>query len=173
MVRSVMGSIIFYQLMMCAIILAFNLYSLELNGISTNLEVFASIYEILFSVTPTFAYCFLSNRVTSRLLEVGDAFYGCAWYALAPDQQMLFFAIIQRSQRDMCFSGLGIIECTLESFSSVMLLRLHELAVHFYLPRTFFSYKTCIIFLSFPFHVIFTRPFTDNPYGLLILSSHS
>lgn len=79
MVRSVMSSIIFYQPMMCASIVAFNLYSLDLNGISTNLEVFASIYEILFSATPTFAYCFLSNRVTSRLLEVDDAFYGCAW----------------------------------------------------------------------------------------------
>lgn len=114
-----MSSVLFYQLVMCAAILAFNLYSLESNGISTDLEVFSAIYEILMSTLPTFAYCYLSNKVTTRLLEVGDVFYGCVWYDLGVDQQKLFVSIIQRAQLDICFDGFGIIQCTLQSFSSV------------------------------------------------------
>lgn len=36
-----------------------------------------------------------------------------------------------------------------------------------------FLVQTCIFFLTFPSFVIFTRPFTDNPYGLPLLSPHS
>lgn len=121
MVRSVMSCVIFFQLITCASILAFNLYSLESNGISTDLEVFSSIYEIIVSVTPTFAYCFLSDKVTSRLLEVDDAFYDCAWYDLAVDEQKLLISIIRRAQREICFDGFGIIQCTLQTFLSVMI----------------------------------------------------
>lgn len=117
MVKNVISAVIFYQLLMCAIVVALNLFKFTSNGI--NLENVISIYELFLSFVPTFIYCFFSSEVTMSLLAIGDIYFECPWYHLHFDQQKLFILMIKRSQNNFRFEGFSIVHCSLDIFLSV------------------------------------------------------
>lgn len=113
-----MSAPLFYQLLMCASIIAFNLFVLESNNIFSFDGIVAS-YEVLCYGTLTFIYCYLSDAITSNLYDIGDSFFGCAWYILPIQQQKMFIVPIQRSQRRFHLTGLALADCSLKNFLSV------------------------------------------------------
>lgn len=54
-----------------------------------------------------------------NLFEVGDIFYNSLWYKLPSQEQKLLILPIQRSQKLFRLNGFGIVDCSLEVFSSV------------------------------------------------------
>lgn len=113
-----LNAVIFGQLLVCAVITALSLFSLQSNDlISTDTVV--SVYELLCVVVMAFIYCHLSDLATSYLLRVGAIYYNCDWFTVPTKQQKLFIILIQRSQREFHFNGLGMIDCTLRTFLSV------------------------------------------------------
>lgn len=115
-----MSTIFFYQLLLCAVIVALYLSMMASSNLfSFNIIVcLAAMSTVLL---PTFFYCKLSESVTFDLELIGDTFYECSWYYLHPKQQQMFVLPIQRAQNCFRMTGLGIVECSLNAFSFVSL----------------------------------------------------
>lgn len=119
MSQDIMSAPLFYQLLMCASIIALNLFVLSSASILSFDGIVAS-YEVLIYGTLTFIYCYLSDTITSNLYEIGDSFFGCAWYFLPVQQQRLFIFPIERSHRRFHLTGFSLVDCSLRNFLSVL-----------------------------------------------------
>lgn len=163
MAQASMSALIFYQLLMCATVVAFNMFNFMVNGVSVNFEFIVSFYELLCSVIPTFIYCFLSSEVTFSLLVIGDIYFECPWYHLHLNQQKLFILMIARSQRNFCFGGFGIVHCSLDTFLSVRLI-FEAYLKEFFTQKNYFSH----------YHIrLRSINFLDNPNIRFIFSSYA
>lgn len=117
--QSILGDISFYQLVACAICIALSLFALDYNGIFSIYTIVA-LYIMASAVAPTFTFCYLAERITNDLLEIGDIFYESAWYCLPAKQQTFAILLIQCSQRRFRLKGFGIVDCSISVFLSVM-----------------------------------------------------
>lgn len=115
-----MSATLFYQLLICASIIGFNLFALESYDL-ISFESLASFYVVATYATLTYLYCYLSDTLTTNFYNVGDTFFGCWWYAMPVRHQKLFILPIQRSQRRFHLNGLGLVDCSLKNFLSVNL----------------------------------------------------
>lgn len=113
-----MSVILFTRLLVCAIVVALSLFALQSNSL-VSIDTIISMYEMFSIVVETFIYCHLSDQATTHLLNVEDIFYDCVWYMLPVKQQKLFILPMQRAQRQFYFSGLGMVDCSLETFAKV------------------------------------------------------
>lgn len=110
---------LFAMMIIASVKLAMDLFAVELNGVAS-LEGLYALVDALLTFTLMFGYCFGSECVTSDLMEVGDIFYNSSWYRLPVKQQKLLALPIQRAQREFRLSGLGLIDCSLAVFLSVI-----------------------------------------------------
>lgn len=117
-VADIQSTILFVQLVLCAVTIAMCLFSIDANGVFS-MAFIASLAGLNSVLTPTFAYCLLSENVTWNLHLVANHFYDFAWYHLPAKQQKLFVLPIRRAQREFRMTGHGIIPCSLSVFSSV------------------------------------------------------
>lgn len=113
-----MSGVLFYQLLICAAVTAFNLFALESNGF-LSLNAAVSIYLMVTALITTFLYCYLAEKFTADLKEIGLIFYHSNWFQLSIKHQKMFVLLIKRSQREFRLSCFGLIDCTLKVFSSV------------------------------------------------------
>lgn len=63
--------------------------------------------------------CVFSEVITHDLCTIADIFYGYAWYRLPVKQQKLFILPIQRANKALRLTGLGLVDCSLRVFASV------------------------------------------------------
>lgn len=117
--KAFMSATIFYQLLMCATCNAVQLFMLESNNV-LSFEGIVSIYLLLMHMSLTYACCYLSESVTANLTRVGDIFFDFPWYQLPIQQQKLIIMPIQRSNRPFYFDGFGLVDCSLQTFLSVI-----------------------------------------------------
>lgn len=110
------GTVLFYQLLMSAIDIAYYTVGIESESSSHLVVCLVGVSSVLL---PTFFFCKLSENITTDLEEIGDAFYNCPWYFLAVSQQKTFVLPIHRSQKTYRLTGLGIVSCSLDIFLSV------------------------------------------------------
>lgn len=113
-----MNGILFSQLLMCALITAFNLFALA-SMEQINVQAMASFHDLISVLVTTFIYCYLSETVTENLLAAGDVFYASLWYYLPAKQRKLIQLTVGRSQRGFRLKGYGLIDCSLSVFLSV------------------------------------------------------
>lgn len=111
--------IIFVHLLCCASIIGFNFLLLECSE-NIDLQVLSSLYVMLSDIAVNFIFCLLSEQITSALLRVGDIVYNSMWYRLPTRQQVLITLSLQRSQQIFRLRALGIISCSLDTFSRVI-----------------------------------------------------
>lgn len=86
-----------------------------------NLKAIPDLYCICvyFFVFP-FIFCHFATNATNRLLSIGDIVYSeIRWYRLPPNLQKYVQFIILRSQVPSNITGLGVVECTMESYATV------------------------------------------------------
>lgn len=114
----IMDRVLFNMLLACSVIVAFNLVAMDSNK-AINLETIMAFYNLSLVLGITFVYCNLSQEVTEILLNIGDSFYASVWYEWPVQQQRILGFPIQRSARPFCLKSMGLIECSLDSFSSV------------------------------------------------------
>lgn len=112
-----MLDLLFYQLLISAVIMAFNLFGLETAKL--DLYTVLAFTELMCTIVPTYIYCYLSEQLTADLLDIGDIFYSSVWYKLPVNLQRLVTLPILRSQWPILLSGLGLIDCSLSVFLSV------------------------------------------------------
>lgn len=117
----VMGSILFVTTFTCTIALTFNLFVVELSD-AFSFEIFVAVFDLYIVLGLTFAYFYLSERITTDLTGIGYIFYNAAWYELKSKQQKLFVLPIERAHKKVRLTGLGLFDCSLPVFASVCIL---------------------------------------------------
>lgn len=106
------------MIILSSLVTAFNLYVFELND-ALNLEIIAAFFDLVIALVITFINCYLSEQITTALFEIGDNFYDMPWYQLSTKQQKGLVFPIQRAQRELRLTGLGLVDCTLGLYSTV------------------------------------------------------
>lgn len=117
-VDHIMEIILFTMTLTCTTIIALNLFAVELNGL-LSMATLTAFCDLLGMLLLLIMFCYLSECITSDLLEIGDIFYNSPWYQLRVEQQRLLALPIRRAQRVFRLKGLGLIDCSLVVFSSV------------------------------------------------------
>lgn len=116
-----MEMILFTLALTCTIVIALNLFVVELNGM-LSMETLAAFIDLSGTLILMIIFCYLSECVTSDLLEIGENFYNSPWYRLPLKEQRLLVLSITRAQRVFRLKGLGLFDCSLAVFSSVKIL---------------------------------------------------
>lgn len=102
----------------CSISIAFNLFVLEF--IDNVVVKYMAFLNISMNFEIVFAYFYLSERITTDLLSIGDLFYNSTWYQqLSAKQQKCLTVSMIRSQCEIRLTGFGIVDCSLITFSKV------------------------------------------------------
>lgn len=115
-------AILFNITFTCIIAIAFNLFVVESSD-GLSFETVSALVDISMIVGLSFAYFYFSERITTDLLEICDIFYNALWYRLPARQQKLFMLAIQRGQREVRLTGLGLFDCSMPIFSRVCMHR--------------------------------------------------
>lgn len=114
-----MTMILFAMTVSCTTGIALDLLAIEMNNYF-GFGIMTTIIDLLLMLGIMFTYSCLSELISSDLIEIGDFFYNFAWYQLLPvEKQKLLVLPIQRAQREVRLSGLGLCDCSLEVFSKV------------------------------------------------------
>lgn len=113
-----MDDVLFYMLLACSVVVAFNLAGLDATSAFT-VELMMTLYNLSCVLAMTFVYCYLSEDITSILDNIGHTFYESIWYEWPVEQQKFVIAPIQRAQKSFRLKSLGLIDCSLNVFSSV------------------------------------------------------
>lgn len=114
-----MELVLFNMATTCVIIIAFNLLVVELND-TFNMEAMIAFIDLYLMLGLTFAHFYLSEWITSDLSDIGDIFYNSPWYQLPLKQQTLMALPIQRAGRVFRLQCLGLCNCSLAIFASVI-----------------------------------------------------
>lgn len=137
-----MDAILFIMTLTSTIVIAFNLFAVEMNAIS--LETIVAFFDLFVTLSLSFAYCYLSDWITADLLEIGDIFYNSPWYRLlSTRKQRLLVLPIQRAHRLVRLRSLGLFDCSAAVFLSVIIY--------------YRCWKECVR------HYLILFPFSDNP----------
>lgn len=118
-IGNIMSAGLFFQLLVCAVSLAVYMFGIETNQ-TFGMQFVSSIIGLFSLVASTYFYCFFSEKYTSDLGQIAFNFYQFAWYRLPPRQQKYFVMPIQRAHKELRLTGLGLVECSLKIFASVM-----------------------------------------------------
>lgn len=115
---SLMEVTLFVMTLLSIIVIALCLLALELNGLFGTTTV-GTIITTSTTLMPMFAYSYLSEQITADLMEIGDIFYNSAWYYLPQKYSRLVVLPIGRTHEVFRLRCLGLVECSLDVFSSV------------------------------------------------------
>lgn len=112
------SSLLFNQLLTCILFLALNLFSLD-QSVKFNMSLILNVNCLIQYVVICFIYCYFSEKVTQISFEIGEISYDSSWYEFPIGLQKLTILMISNSQREFRFKGLGMIDCSLATFSTV------------------------------------------------------
>lgn len=84
--------------------------------------------ELPYFTLVVYVLCYFATTLILRTQSISDVAYDLPWYRMSTSQQLLVQVIIQRTQRSFEFKALGVLVCSLESFSKVkdQLLRMNN-----------------------------------------------
>lgn len=75
-----------------------------------------------------YLFCYFANLTTDRVLAIGDDVYNLNWLEYPVQMQKCLILIIARSHEPIQFTGLQMIECSMEMFGKVSYISLFILA---------------------------------------------
>lgn len=113
-----MEMILFTMALVCTIVIALNLFIVELNGLFS-METLVAFIDTTAVIMLMLIYSYLSECLTTDLLEISDIFYNSEWYQLPANKQRFLVLPIGRAQRVFRLRGLGLFDCSLAVFGSV------------------------------------------------------
>lgn len=83
------------------------------------IQVSAISVEFAITTTGTLSFCYLSTRVSYKLLDLGDISYNSMWYKYPANYQKYVLNLVMFAQKPQYFTGFGVVNCTLELFAVV------------------------------------------------------
>lgn len=114
----IMSAGLFFQLLASATTLAVFMVGIETSPVKSLLFCI-SVQGMTYNMLITYAYCLCSEMISADLAAIGDIFYGCAWYRMPVKQQNRLMLPIKRAQLKFRLYGLGFVECSLKTYTSV------------------------------------------------------
>lgn len=66
-----------------------------------------------------FLYCYFGSHVTENCLKFANVLYKTEWYNTSVKMQRYFVLMIANAQKELCYSGFGIVLMNIETFSTV------------------------------------------------------
>lgn len=118
-IQTILAGAFFFQLVICAIFIAFILSSIDQNLQNISYDVVISLFSLSLQILLNFATCKCAQSVQSRSLEVAEMVYDSLWYRLPCSQQKMIAFIIERAQKPFYFRGYQIFTCSLHTFLTV------------------------------------------------------
>lgn len=118
-IQNLMSGIIFTVLLGCVLAIALAFISLDqfkYNNLLININC-ASLFLII-----RYIYCHFSEKMASTSDVIGDVLYDSSWYEMSTIEQKAIILMIQRSQRKFRLTGLGLVDCSLASFLTVIII---------------------------------------------------
>ncbi|RLU25262.1 ObirOr5-V24 [Ooceraea biroi] len=74
-----------------------------------------------FAITlEAFVFCFAGEFLSAKSKSIGEAIYGSLWYNLSPSDTRILKFIMLRCQKRLTITAGGVIDLTLEGFTSIM-----------------------------------------------------
>lgn len=119
-IDGMMSGVLFYQLLMCTAIIAFDLFGIEMTGASSGAEI--ALYTMASALVQSFLYCYFSENITTDLTDIAEVYYFSMWHLWPPKKQILVLLSIERTQKDFRLKGFEFVECSLRIFSTVFIL---------------------------------------------------
>lgn len=113
-----MELILFAMTIMYTIAVALDLFAIELSQTISTATLNAA-FGLIITLELLFTYCYLSECLTSDLLDIGDVFYSLPWYRLPAKRQTLLVLPIEQSQQVFRLRNLQLFDCSLTIFTSV------------------------------------------------------
>lgn len=118
-VADLMSAPFFFEILVSILILANVLLAIDqAGGIDSSFWIVLNASSVFFIVS--YAYCHLSEKITSMPSDNADILYCGEWYKIPnlTDRKAVAM-VIMRSQRGYRISGLGMVDCSLEVFLKV------------------------------------------------------
>lgn len=81
--------------------------------------MYVSLNSIMLQSALIWFFCYHSSLVTIRMGQVAEIAYSMPWYTFSMDSQKCVTMMIQRSNQHFGYSGLGILQCDLQTLSMV------------------------------------------------------
>lgn len=125
-IDELMSGILFNQLFSCILFLALMLFSMDQSEtfdsslLSTH---WMSLQSLISFLIIGYVYCRLSENITTKSFEIGDTVYSNSfWYEMSINERKSIIPIIRQSQREFRLKGLGIIDGSLATYLTVILI---------------------------------------------------
>lgn len=115
-----MNEILFFVLLccVCVLMIALVMFSLDQNFV-INSDTILDVQCLTTITVYAYIYSYFSENITMKSSEIGDIAYDSLWYEMPMNQQKALILIIGRSQRKFRLRGLGMVDCSLFTFSAV------------------------------------------------------
>lgn len=96
----------------------------EMNVIEeslNNFDIFTFIsYEIIiFEIVICCAVCYIASMFAIKSQQIADIIYNHEWYELSMKHQKMIIVIVRQGQMPYMLNGLGLFDCSLETFAVV------------------------------------------------------
>lgn len=83
-------------------------------------ELYISFNSVCINILVVYADCYYSNMVTESTSQIANDAYNCPWYTYSTSARKPIALIIQQSQTIFYYTGLGLMQCSLPTFSMVI-----------------------------------------------------
>lgn len=95
------------------------MFQLQVSASNFSIEIYQAFGIGSLMVLFLFIFCYFGEMVTDRSSAVAYAAYSTLWYRYPLKLQRFLQLTIIESHIQFCFSGLGVMFCTMQSFSGV------------------------------------------------------
>lgn len=117
-IHDLMSVIIFDVTLTCVLFLALILFSVEqLDAI--DFTVILNLECTLYIIIICYIYSYFSETITTNSFAIGEDPYNSLWYKMPMKQQKAVMLMIMRSQIEFRLTGVGMVDCSLETFLAV------------------------------------------------------
>lgn len=114
-----LSAVVFGVLVTCIIFLALILFSLDQTD-QINFALLLNLIGLSTYLSIAYIYSYFSDTMTANSYKIGDATYNSVWNRMSVEQQKAIMLIIRRSQKKIRLTGLGMVDCSLETFLKVI-----------------------------------------------------
>lgn len=117
--QTILAGSFFFQMLVCAVFLAFIWLSINQNGQTITTDVIINLFCLLLEIQLNFTSCSYAQSLTNRYFDVADDFYDISWYQLPCEQQKMIAMTIHEAQQPFYLKGYKLFTCSMETFLKV------------------------------------------------------
>lgn len=117
--QTILAGSLFFQMLVCAVFLAFIWLSIDQNGQTITSDVVINIFCLLLELQLNFTSCSYAQSLTNRFSDVAEDFYDISWYRLPCNQQKLIAMTIHEAQQPFYLKGYKLFTCSMETLLAV------------------------------------------------------